>query len=762
MVSYRNHSKTLIIRNIYFMWSLLKSKIWLWRNVLITAPTATFIVMAIRLSGLLQILELAALDQLFMLRPYESRDERIVIVEIDEDAVRKLGHPIPDGVLAKILENLKQHKPRAIGLDIYRDLPVGKGNKSLVKVFESTPNLIGIQKVVASIDSSAVNPPPALKKRNQVGANDFPIDRDGKIRRNLFYLADKNGDNIFSFSFKLAYLYLNDIGVEVGQTEDFLIKVGKVIFPPFEGNDGGYVNTPDQGYQVLINYRGDIDKFRRISLINVLENRINQDSIRGRIVIIGSTASSLKDLFYTPYRDSVFSAPRRMGGVTIHANAVSQILSAELDNRPLIKTWNQVLEWLWVYVWSLLGAILIWLLRSNKGKIISPSSILFAASCLFAISYFSFIYGWWIPFVPPILGLVGSAVGVTAYLAQSAGKIRQTFGRYLNDEVVANLLESPEGLKLGGQRRNITIFTSDLRGFTATSERLPAEEVIKIINLYLGYMADIITEYQGTIDEFMGDGILVLFGAPTAREDDAIRAIACAVAMQQAMEPVNQKMKEMGLPKLEMGIGINTGEVVVGNIGSEKRTKYGIVGKQVNLTYRIESYTIGGQIFISESTFKQVEPIVKIIGEREVKPKGVQKPITIYEVGGIAGDYNLYLKKEEEIFSPLVEAIPLEYSVLDGKDISKILQTGQLTQLSENAALVTINSDEAISIPKPLTNMKINLLVTINYAEKSRDIYAKVLEKSAEKNNFYIHFTNKPPEVGEYLDSIYKSIKNNK
>ncbi len=741
------------------MWSLLKSKIWQWRSVLITAPSATVVVILLCWSGILQILELAALDRLFMLRPLESRDERIVIVEIDEEAVRQVGHPIPDKELAKILENLKQRQPRAIGLDIYRDLPVGEGKESLTKVFESTPNLVGVQKVVESIDGSGVNPPPVLKKHDQVGANDLPIDRDGKIRRTLFYLADKNNKNIFSFSFKLAYIYLQDIGIEVSQTEDFSVKVGKVIFKPFAGNDGGYVHTSAQGYQVLLNYRGDIDKFRIISLIDVLHNRIPKDLIHGRIVLIGSTASSLKDLFYTPYRDNIVSSPKRMAGVTIHANAISQILSAELDNRPLIKTWNQPLEWLWIYIWSLLGATLTWLLRSDRRKTLPPSTISLAGSCLLGISYFSFLYGWWIPVVPPMLGLVGSAVGITGYLAQSAGKIRKTFGRYLNDEVVANLLESPEGLKLGGQRRNITIFTSDLRGFTATSERLPAEEVIKVINLYLGYMADIITDYQGTIDEFMGDGILVLFGAPTAREDDATRAIACAVAMQQAMEPVNKKMKEMGLPKLEMGIGINTGEVVVGNIGSEKRTKYGIVGKQVNLTYRIESYTVGGQIFISESTLKQAEPIVKIIGEREVKPKGVQQPITIYEVGGIAGNYNLYLQKEKEKFFPLPETIPFEYAVLDGKDISNTLQKAKLIQLSENAGLVEINLDEVISIPHPLTNMKINLLISVNNTGKSGDIYAKVLEQPAGKNNFYIRFTNKPPEVEEYLNSTYDSIK---
>ncbi len=744
------------------MQSLLKKKIWQWRNVLITAPSATAIVLLLRFSGLLQMLELAAFDQLFIRRLSEKPDERIVIVDIDEKTVTKLGYPIADKKLAQILENIKQHKPRAIGLDIYRDIPVGEGYDSLVKIFESTPNLVGVQKVVESADSSAVNPPPALKKLDRVGANDLAIDGDGKIRRSFFYLSDKKGNSVFSFSFKLAYLYLEDMKIKVEQLENDSIKVGKVIFKPFASNDGGYVRVSDKGFQVLINYRGDIKKFQRVSILDVLENRVDEKLIRGRIVLVGSTTSSLKDIFYTPYSSTLFRIPRRMAGVTIHANAISQILNAELENRPVIKTWNWLFGFVWIYIWSLLGATLIWLLRSSKLKIIPPFSLFLAGSCLVSISYLAFIYGWWIPLVPPMFGLVGSAVGVTAYLAQNASRIRKTFGRYLNDEVVANLLESPEGLKLGGQRRNITIFTSDLRGFTATSERLPAEEVIKIINLYLRYMADVITEYHGTIDEFMGDGILVLFGAPTAREDDATRAIACAVAMQQAMEPVNQKIKEMGLPKLEMGIGINTGEVVVGNIGSEKRTKYGIVGKQVNLTYRIESYTVGGQIFISESTLKQADPIVKIIGEREVKPKGVQNPITIYEVGGIAGDYNLYLKQEEEVFFTLSQPIVFEYAVLDGKDISNTLQVAKLVKLSENAAEVYIDSstDEIISIPQALTNMKMNLLISINEAEKSGDIYAKVLEKpAATTNSFYIRFTNKPPEVEAYFDLMYKSMK---
>ena len=335
--------------------------------------------------------------------------------------------------------------------------------------------------------------------------------------------------------------------------------------------------------------------------------------------------------------------------------------------------------------------------------------------------------------------------------------IRQVFGRYLTDEVVATLLESPEGLKLGGDRRKITILTSDLRGFTSLSERLSPEEVINILNLYLEYMADTITKYQGTIDEFMGDGILVLFGAPTAREDDAVRAVACACAMQLAMGSVNEKMKQLGLPQLEMGIGINTGEVVVGNIGSEKRTKYGIVGSQVNLTYRIESYTTAGQILISEQTLKDAGSIVKISGQKQVQPKGITELITIYEVSGIAGFYNLYLPREEEFFFPLAEEIPIQYALLDGKNVSDTLFRGSLVELSAKGAKVRADNVGEDNLPSGLTNLKFNLLTSNTPPEVSEDIYAKVLEKPAQKGSFYIRFTGIPPAVQMRLDELYQS-----
>lgn len=340
-------------------------------------------------------------------------------------------------------------------------------------------------------------------------------------------------------------------------------------------------------------------------------------------------------------------------------------------------------------------------------------------------------------------------------LENSNELIRQVFGRYLSDEIVANLLETPEGLQLGGERRKITILTSDLRGFTSLSERLPPEEVIKILNFYLGYMADVITEYQGTIDEFMGDGILVLFGAPTVRVDDEVRSVACAVAMQLAMIPVNKQMQEWGLPALEMGIGINTGEVVVGNIGSEKRTKYGVVGSQINLTYRIESYTTGGQILISQSTFNATKSIIKINGEKQVTPKGVTQPITIYDVGGISGDYNLFLSQVEEEFYPLGKPLEIQYMILESKDVSATIFKGKIIKLSANGAEICIIKDSYTSLA-PLTNIKFNIL---SLGEVSEDIYGKVLEKVIDNNSsFYIRFTSKPPNIAIKLNDLYKSI----
>ncbi|OUL37669.1 hypothetical protein BV372_01535 [Nostoc sp. T09] len=335
--------------------------------------------------------------------------------------------------------------------------------------------------------------------------------------------------------------------------------------------------------------------------------------------------------------------------------------------------------------------------------------------------------------------------------------IRQVFGRYLSDEIVSNLLENPLGLELGGTRRKITILISDLRGFTATAERLSPEQVIAILNFYLEYMADVITHYEGTIDEFMGDGILTLFGAPTVRANDTERAVACAIAMQQAMIPVNQQMQEWGFPELEMGIGIHTGEVVVGNIGSEKRTKYGVVGSHINLAYRIEACSVGGQIIISEDVLSEVRDIVQVDAQQKVQMKGVKDPINLYEISGIAGEHNLFLSKSEEQFLDLPEPILLQYVTLESKHVGDRWYDAEIIQLSCREALIQHHNLDG-ELPAPLTNLKLILLNNNLPQEAGEDIYAKVLEKSAPEGSFYIRFTGLPPSVRTMLDHLYDAI----
>ncbi|OKH40436.1 adenylate/guanylate cyclase domain-containing protein [[Phormidium ambiguum] IAM M-71] len=733
----------------------LKQFIWEWRGVLITAPSVTVLVIALRFLGLFQFLEWSAYDQMFHLRPRETRDSRIVIVGISETDLQELKQwPIKDKLLVELLQKIKQQKPRAIGLDIYRDLPVGSEaeHQKLLQLYRTTPNLIGIKKVVGGASGPAINPPPVLKEKGQISANDLPLDTDGKIRRQFLYLH-----TIESFGLKLALLYLQKEGIapEPAKINPDYLQLGKAVFVPFEANDGGYVRTDAAGYQVILNFRGGRNNFKIVSLSDVLKNRIPSDLMRDRIVLIGSTAESLNDLLYTPYSSSFMGIPERTSGVEIHAHLTSMILSAALDNRPLIKTLPEWIEWLWILGGATIGAVLTWQWRYRGGvgkfSVKRTASILLIIGGFFLISYLGFLAGWWIPVIPPVIAFIGSASVIISYIARTAGEIRKTFSLYLTDDVVANLLESPDGFQLGGERRKVTILMSDLRGFSSVSEELAPETVVSMLNIYLGEMADVIMKYQGTIDEFIGDAILVLFGAPTQREDDAERAIACALGMQLAMDSVNRKNERLGLPNIEMGIGISTGEVVVGNIGSTKRAKYGVVGHHVNLAARIESYTVGGQILISESTLQEVKSLVQIDGEIQVQPKGSNDLINIYEVGGIGGKHNLYISKEESILVALKIELPIQYTLMDDKRIDGTVYYGSLIKLSENSAEIRTESKL-----ETFKNIKINLINKEPELTVSGDIYAKVLKKSPSGDlNFHVRFTRIPADVTALLEEIY-------
>ncbi len=326
--------------------------------------------------------------------------------------------------------------------------------------------------------------------------------------------------------------------------------------------------------------------------------------------------------------------------------------------------------------------------------------------------------------------------------------IRQTFGRYLSDDIVETILETPKGLKIGGEERQVTIMMADLRGFTALGEQLPPEGVVSMINAYLEKMTEIIFKYQGTIDEFIGDAILVLFGAPILREDDAQRAVACAMEMQLAMPEVNKCYKELGFPEVGMGIGLNTGDVVVGNIGSSKRSKYGVVGRNVNLASRIESYTVGGQILASTGTVEQCGSILRIDGSQDIMPKGLAEPIKVYEIGGIEGTYNIFLPRKINNLKPLDRKPEIQFSVLMGKDTDTVAREAQLTAVSRNALQLT-----STFIPELSQNLKITLY-DLDATLISSEVYAKVTDATPSQGCFVAHITSVSQEISDLLESL--------
>ena len=335
-----------------------------------------------------------------------------------------------------------------------------------------------------------------------------------------------------------------------------------------------------------------------------------------------------------------------------------------------------------------------------------------------------------------------------AKLAEMASVLKQMFGRYLSTEVMNSLVENPSALELGGQRTAVTIMMTDLRGFTALAERLQPEQVVQMLNAYFEIMVDLVLKYNGTINEIIGDALLVIFGAPQEMPDRVQRATACAIEMQNAMTGVNARNRLQGLPQLEMGIALNDTEVIVGNIGSAKRSKYGVVGSGVNMTSRIESYTVGGQILVSESVRRAAGEVLRIDGQREVLPKGGDTAMTIYEVGAIAGAYNVALSIKASAMVPLAQEIPLRSRILEGKNVSgKGLDVSALS-LSRHGAHVRFGAPVEL-----MANVRLNLK-DVDETLSAKDLYGKITRQVGEQGDVYlVTFTSVPAEIDAYFQA---------
>jgi class 3 adenylate cyclase len=299
--------------------------------------------------------------------------------------------------------------------------------------------------------------------------------------------------------------------------------------------------------------------------------------------------------------------------------------------------------------------------------------------------------------------------------------IRSAFGRYVSPEVAKELLESPEGLRFGGEKRIITVLMSDLRGYTRFAEQGDPTNVMTVLNQYLARMTDIIIEHGGTINEFIGDAVFAVFGAPLPHPDHAERAAACALRMQRAMTAINRQHEAEGLPRFEMGIGINTGEAVVGNIGSEQRAKYAVVGSAVNVAARVEGATVGGQIYLTEATYARIREVAEVAAPVSLQMKGLSEALALFELRGLGGRYAQSAAAGELATEPEVTvSMPIACAIIDGKVIREEHIPGFALRLGRHELVARL--DTALA---PLTNVRLRLRDPRTGWE-SGDIYGKV------------------------------------
>ncbi|QSJ14335.1 CHASE2 domain-containing protein [Nostoc sp. UHCC 0702] len=522
-------------------WRTIKEEIAIWRVGALPGIAVIVLVMIARLAGLMQSLEWMAFDNFLRLRPHEPRDERIVILGINEDDISShADFPLSDYDLAQLLLKLQSYQPRAIGLDIYRDFPVNPGHPELLRVFQRFKNVIGIEKVLPD----EIPPPPGLPPE-QVGFADQITDSDGKLRRSLLSTPTSKGYKL-SLSLSLAALYLGNQGISIenGISDRAAIRFGQTEIPRFLTNSGGYVRTDAGGVQVLLNFRSGREQFRTLSLYDLKSDKFNPDWIRDRIVIIGITSPSRKDFIPTSAIESIESAPGRVYGVEIQAHAVSQILSAVLDSRPLLNTWQDAWEYIWILAWGLVG---IAIARLTKSPLTSLLFVGIASCSLLVFSYLLLTWGWWVPLIPAFLVLALNGMEITAlYQYEQALRsgirtrqaiIERTFAKIHNGPLqsLAKVLklvrdkELPMNDLLLELEKDLEKLNHELRGIY---EYLQSEPIDQETSLYLG--KSLVLNLRDPLHEILYQ----VYNSTLERELPCFETIKVKI---RAFEPINER-----------------------------------------------------------------------------------------------------------------------------------------------------------------------------------------------------------------------------
>jgi adenylate cyclase len=586
-------------------------------------------------------------------------DSRVVLLRIREQEIEAYGHPIPDAVLARALRRLSGYGPRAIGVDLYRAPPgAASGHEAwdaLAATILGNPRIVALEKLPQH-GEPGVPPPSFLAGGDQVGFSDLAVDPDGTVRRGLLFLWDEEERPSLSLSLQLALRYLADVGLTLAADPDDpeRVRLGETTIAPLGPDDGSYVDADAGGYQYLLDFRRGAEAFPAWSLSQLLAGEIDPSSVEGRVVLLGTTAPSVKDDFRTAH-----SGGRFVSGIDLHAHAVDQLLRTALEGEAPMSFWSEPAEVAWLLAWSLLGALLGIAFRSPLGLTAATAASL---GVLIAGAFALFRMGFWVPLVPPGLATASAAGLVVAEVARreraERAIVMDLFGRYVSRNVADELWkrrgEFMDGQRPRSRRLMITALLTDLKGYTSAAEKLDPAALMDWVNGYMAVMTEIVEAHGGFVDDYTGDGIKANFGVPlsSASEpqigEDARAAVRCAVAMGEALSSLDAEWRARGLPSARMRVGVFTGEAVAGSLGSARRMKYTTVGDTVNTAARLESFRKEEfesepesrssaalfRILIGDSTHRHLgdEFETECLGGHSLR--GRSEPITIYRVWG--------------------------------------------------------------------------------------------------------------------------------
>ena len=578
---------------------------WLRRPTLVSLVlgfAASVLVIGLRSTGVLQFVELAAYDAYLRAKEHQSvREPRVVLVQTIEEDIQKLKEwPLSDRRMTEALRKILAGNPRAVGVDLYRDIPVPPGTDDLNVLLLREKRVVVIEKFGKDATKQVAGPP-ALRGTEQIGFSDVTVDDDGVVRRGLLFLDDGKTSST-SLALRLALLYLADEGItpQPDANEPNHLRLGKVTLRPFEANDGGYVGADADGYQYLLDYRGGAQRFETYSLSQVLEGRVDPGAMTGRVVIFGVNAESVKDEFLTPF-DRFTRRGHATAGIAVHGHEVSQLIRAALDGDAPMRFLGDLWENVWILLWGLAAALV-----GRVARTTTPFSLSMAAGLLVlvGVTLLAFIRHWWLPVAPVAIAWVGSAGLVTAFLSgherQEKRFLMDLFARSVSPAIAEEMWKQRASFLKGGRLEphtmTVTVLFSDLMNFTPVAERLTPAQLMDWLNNYMETMAGLVIAHGGVVDDYYGDAIKADFGVPLPRtsaeeiRQDATNALRCALAMRRKMTELVASWSADGAPLVKVRVGIATGSVVAGCLGSAQRMKYTTIGDVVNTAARLETY----------------------------------------------------------------------------------------------------------------------------------------------------------------------------